>query len=122
MDTQGGRLQITIGGTTFDCRGKCSVKPAGVQVEAGANWSGKGYKTVKPVLAQCDLSFDRGKGIAWDSNFLLADEDVTIAEIDANVTHYFTAAAKVGTPSIDTETGEVSGVTLQSDKYRQART
>ena len=121
MDTQGGRLQITIGSTTYDCRGKCTVKPARVSVDAGVNWSGKGYKTVKPMLASVDLSFDRGKGIAWDETLLLSDEDVTVAEIDAGVTHYLTSAAKVGEPSIDTESGEVSGLSLKSDAYRQVR-
>ena len=121
MDTQGGRLQITIGGGTFDCRGKCNVNPATATADAGVNWSGKGYKTVKPQLATASLSFDRGRGIAWDADFLLRDEDVTIAEIDAGVTHYFTAAAKVGDPSIDTESGEVTGLSIKSDKYRQAR-
>ena len=121
MDTQGGRLQITIGSATFDCRGKCNVEAAEVNVEAGVNWSGKGYKTIKPMLRKASLSFDRGKGVAWDGPFLLKDDDVTIAELDAGVTHYFTAAAKVGTPSTDTETGEVSGLTIQSDQYRQAR-
>ena len=118
MDTQGGRLQITIGSTTYSCRGKCQVDPSLVSVDAGVNWDGKGYKTVKPELAAVSLSFDRGKGLPWTQDWMLKDENVTIVELDAGVTHYLTAATKVGKPTIDTENGEVSGVSLKSDAYR----
>lgn len=121
MDTQGGRLQITIGSTTFSCRGKATVKPARATADAGVNWNGKAFRTIKPQLASVDLSFDRGKGLPWDEGMLLGDQNVTVVEIDAGVSHYLTAAAMVGEPSIDTESGEVSGLSLKSDAYRQVR-
>ncbi|GJD65174.1 phage tail tube protein [Methylobacterium frigidaeris] len=121
MDTKGGRFTLDINGRTYSGRGKATIESSTISRENGANMDGTGYSTVKPKLAKLDLTFDRGVGLEWDEAMILADIDVTFVETDLKpkVTHLFTAASWSGTPSIDSETGEVSGLSIETDKYRQ---
>lgn len=118
MDTKGGRFTAEINGRTFSGRGKATIESSTVEVNAEANQDGTGYATVKPKLASCELTFDRGVGLKWDATMILQTVNLTFVETDVKVTHLFTDARWVGTPSIDTETGEVSGMSIKSDKYQ----
>src|SRR4051812_41596764 len=118
MDTKGGRISITISGQTFTGRGKFSVMPSTVEVKADANQDGSAYRTVKPVLSCLKGSFDRGIGIKWDEAMMLQDIDATFIETDAKVTHLFTTASWANRPEIDSETGEVTGLEIHTDKYQ----
>ncbi|WP_066921701.1 phage tail tube protein [Methylobacterium sp. CCH5-D2] len=119
MQTTGGRFTAEINGRTYKGRGKATIETARVEVAAEANQDGSAFRTVKPKLASCDLTFDRGVGLKWDEALILSDINLTFVETDAKVTHLFTDASWVGTPSLDTETGEVSGLSIKSDKYQQ---
>lgn len=118
MQTTGGRFTAEINGRTYKGRGKATIETARVEVAAEANQDGSGYATVKPKLASCELTFDRGVGLKWDAAMILQTVNLTFVETDAKVTHLFTDARWVGTPQIDTETGEVSGLSIRSDKYQ----
>lgn len=120
MDTKGGRYTITIGGTRYSGRGKASVRPARATPKADANRDGTGFRTVEAKLASIALTFDRGNGIPWDETMLLSDVDVSFKEDDVGVTHYLTKSSWVGEPEIDTDSGEVSGMSLASDQYQKA--
>ena len=72
---------------------------------------------MKPKLATIELTFGRGVGLKWDEAMMLEEVDCTFRETDAKVTHLLTGANWSGEPTIDTETGEVSGLKLESDKY-----
>ncbi|MGU3539981.1 phage tail tube protein [Methylobacterium sp. A54F] len=117
MDTKGGRFTLDMNGRTYSGRGKASISPARATRENGVNMDGTGYSNVKPKLASLDLTFDRGVGLKWDEAMMLDELNVTFVETDARVTHLFTNANWSGDPSIDTETGEVSGLKIESDKY-----
>ncbi|WFS07779.1 phage tail tube protein [Methylobacterium sp. 391_Methyba4] len=121
MDTKGGRYSVRINGQRFSGRGKATIDPAEATPKADPNRDGTAYRTVEPQLPMIALSFDRGsksQAITWTANMLLADVDVTFIEDDAGRTHYFTAGSWVGKPSIDTDTGEVTGMSVASDQYR----
>ncbi|MCJ2098946.1 phage tail tube protein [Methylobacterium sp. E-046] len=121
MDTKGGRYSVRIGGQRFSGRGKASIKPAQATPKADPNRDGTAYRTVEAKLAMVSLSFDRGSktaAISWTSDMLLRDVDVTFIEDDAGRTHYFTSGSWVGEPDIDTDTGEVTGMSVASDQYR----
>ena len=118
MDTKGGRFTLTINGLTYSGRGKATIMPSRVSRTNGVNQDGTGYSTIAPALAGLDLTFDRGVGLAWDETLILADLNVTFIEDDYGATHLFTAAAFEGSPSIDTESGEVSGLSIRTDKYQ----
>ncbi len=119
MDTKGGRFNMTVNGRVLSGRAKATFETALISLENGANQDGSGYSTVKPKLAKLDLTFDRGK-LKWTDAMLLETVDVTFTETDLNppVVHLMTGARWSGTPSLDTETGEVSGLSLESDKYQ----
>lgn len=121
MDTKGGRYSIRIGGQRFSGRGKATVKPAEATPKAEVNRDGSAYRTVEAKLPMISLSFDRGsktQRLVWNAAMILQDVDVTFTEDDANWTHYFTAGSWVGEPDIDTDSGEVSGMSVASDQYR----
>ena len=120
MDTKGGRAAITINGQTFSGRGAGKVMPSRVSLKNDANTDGTGYTTVAAKLAGIDVTFDRGIGLVWDETMLLQQVDVTWKEVDTGVTHYFTAGRWDGDPTIDTATGEVSGLKVMSDKYSRS--
>lgn len=120
MHQAGGRISISIAGRRFNPRGRAVIKPAMLSHEANANHDGTVYRTTKAMPATAELSFDRGSDrFAWDSSFMTGFVDVTIVERDVGVTHLFTRATLVGEPSIDTETGEVSGLSIATDVYQK---
>ena len=115
MDKKGGRISIQIAGRNFTARGSVSISPTTVEQTNDANRDGSKYSTVKPKLASADISFDRGEriGIVFNDALLLADFNATIFEEDARITHFFTGASWGGAPSLDTETGEISGMKIE---------
>lgn len=121
MDTKGGRYSIRCNGQRFSGRGKASIKPARATPKADPNRDGSSYRTVEAKLSTVAMSLDRGSkadNFKWDEAMLLKDVDVTFIEDDAGRTHYFTAGSWVGEPEIDTDTGEVTGMSVASDQYR----
>lgn len=118
MDRKGGRVSIAINGRTFTARSSVSIMPATVERTNGVNRDGTGYSTIAPKLASADISFDRGErsGIVFNDAMLIEDINVTIFEEDARITHFFTSAGFGGTPSIDTESGEVTGLKVETDR------
>ncbi len=120
MDTKGGRVAITINGQTFSGRGAAKIMPSRVSLKSDANTDGTGYTTIAAKLAGMDVSFDRGIGLIWDETMLLQSIDLTFKETDTGVTHYLTAGRWDGDPTLDTATGEVTGLKVLSDKYSRS--
>ena len=119
MDTKGGRVSLEINGRRFSVRASAKVMPSTVELENGANMDGSGYSTTKPVLAKLDITFDRGpSGINWTDAFLLQKVNITFQEDDVRATHLFTGGRFSGRPEIDTATGEVSGLSVETDTYQ----
>ncbi|RXF67686.1 phage tail tube protein [Hansschlegelia zhihuaiae] len=121
MDKKGGRFSLTISGRTYSGRGVATLNPARATPSTGVNQDGTGYVTVTPQLARLSLSLDRGSGFFWTEGELLPAVDVTFIEDDVGVTHYLTQASWDGQPSVDSGSGEVTGMTLASDRYKATR-
>jgi hypothetical protein len=125
MYQAGGRISITIGGVRYSPRGKAMIKPAQLQHAAMTNHDGTVSRSTVAKPAEADLTFDRGSNAGgtarpkWDVNFMLPFYDITIAETDVKVLHMFTGATIVGEPAIDTETGEVTGLSIATGNYTQ---
>jgi len=119
MITAGGRIDLEMNGEVYKPRGVVKIMPTSVEVESGTNMNGSGYRTIKPVNAKIELTFERDR-FRWDDKMMLADWNVTVVERDVKptVTHVATAATMVGRPEIDTATGELTGITLETDAYR----
>jgi hypothetical protein len=128
MHQAGGRITVTLGGQRYSPRGKAMLFPAGLQHAANVNHDGTVSRSTMAQSVRAELTFDRGaasSGFArpkWDSAFMLEFINVTIAETDAGVVHHFTNATMIGEPSIDTETGEISGLSIAcaAGNYTQA--
>lgn len=118
MDTKGGRFTLEINGRSFSGRGEAKIKPARAVPEVGVNMDSTAYRTVKPTLAGLDLSFDRGVGLLWTEDMMLQSINVTFVEKDAGRTHLYTNASWSGEPEINTATGEVTGLSIQTDRYQ----
>lgn len=110
---KGGRFTLDINGQSFSGRAKATINPAGATRENVANQDGTKSSMVKPKLPSLELTFDRGVGLVWDEDMMLLDLNVTFVETDAKRTHLFTDASWSGDPSIDTESGEVSGLKIE---------
>jgi hypothetical protein len=118
MDNRGGRGTLEINGRRFSVRGSATIMPNLATPTSGANMDGSGYTTIAPKLASGAFSFDRGAGFQWTDAFLLGRMNVTWREDDVGTTHLFTGARFNGDPSLDTATGEVTGLTIVSDSYQ----
>ena len=127
MYQAGGRITITIGGQRYSPRGKAIIKPAQLSHELMTNHDGTVSRATKAMPATAELTFDRGNqaiGTArpkWDSSFMLPFYDITIRETDTGVLHLFSGATIVGEPAIDTESGEVTGLSVGTDNYTQSK-
>jgi len=110
----GGRFTVDLNGRRYKGRGKATISPAAATRENGANMDGSMFSNVKPKLVSLELTFDRGVGLTWDEGDMLEDLNVTFVETDAKRTHLFTDAAFSGEPSIDSESGEVSGLKIET--------
>ena len=111
MDNKGGRYVLEINGQVFSGRGKASVDSSGVSIDNGSNMDGTMFSTVKPELISLDLTIDRrDQSTRWDTAMMLQSLNVSFAETDAKVTHVMTAARWQGKPTLDTSTGEITGL------------
>jgi hypothetical protein len=113
----GTRVILTIhgpnGARRVAVRGSLTVKPTTVETEAAANSDGSLYVTTKPVPAEAELKLSDGCGLRLD-DLLNCYIDATMEMIDIRRTYLWTKARMVGRPSIETETGEITGLKLVS--------
>ena len=124
----GGRISAAFNGVRYSPRGKATIFPAGLQHAINVNHDGTTSRSTRAQATRVELTFDRGaasSGFArprWDAAFMQGFYNFTLAETDTGVTHYFSNATIVGEPVIDTETGEVSGLTIacSAHDYTQA--
>jgi hypothetical protein len=123
MQQVGGRISMTCDGVRYSPRGKATIDNAGVENEAFANSDGSGSRTTKNKLVTAEITLDRGnvdlgtnRPTSSTINTLMkAFSDWTIIEQDTGVSHLFTQASLIGTPKLDTETGEISGLTITTE-------
>lgn len=115
----GGKISITIDGKRYSARGDITLQPTTLEVTGEANHDGSAYFTSKPVLASASMSFSMPCGLKWDDEMAKCAIDVTIVEEQNNRVHLFTKARLIGRPSLNISNGEVSGLTVMSDRYSQ---
>lgn len=129
MNKTGGRISMQIDGVNYSARGEVKIMPSTVSLENGVNRDGSGYSTVKPELARAECTFDpragatneNGAPLIYSESLLLASVNATIVELNTGTTHLLTGASFSGKPEIDTSTGEVSGLALETDRYQVIR-
>ncbi|WP_454626954.1 phage tail tube protein [Bradyrhizobium cenepequi] len=124
MHTSGGRVSVTINGTNYSARGVITIAPSNATAQSGVNQDGSLYRTMAPKARTAELTFDRfvdvdGEPLVWDERVLAATNfGCTFIEQDTGRTHLISGAFFVGDPQLDTSTGEVSGLSIAGDAYK----
>lgn len=123
MHTSGGRVSILVNGSVYRARGEIKLNPARISTAVEANQDGSLYKTVKPMPAIAECSFDRfldaqDKPLRWNDDILRMNNiAATYLEQDTGVTTLLTNASFVGEPSINLANGEVDGLKIAAESY-----
>lgn len=126
--TSGGRVSTVINGIAYSARGVITLNASNINVSAGANQDGSVYRTVAPKPRTAELTFDRfvdidGEPLRWAENLMEQENlPITFVEQDGQrLTHILTGGFFTGEPTMDTSTGEVSGLGLAADSYKTLR-
>lgn len=114
----GGRISIDVGGKRYSARGDITLSPTNVEISGDANHDGSAYFVSKPVLYGAAMTFTQPCGIVWNDEMARCAINVTIVEEQNGRSHLFTAARLVGRPSINLSNGEVSGLSILTDRYQ----
>lgn len=114
----GGRISIDIGGKRYSARGDITLTPTNLEVAGEANHDGTAYFTAKPVLYGASMNFTAPCGLVWNDELARCAINVTIVEEQNGRAHLFTGARLVGRPSLNLSNGEVSGLSIMSDRYQ----
>lgn len=116
----GGRVSLKINGKPYDVRASVSINVWGFERTAENNQNGSMYVTTKSKPYTAELTFSDGCDVDLE-DLKNCSLDVTIELTDLRRTHYFTKAIVVGSPSINTETGEISGLQIASMFHRSQK-
>lgn len=124
MHTSGGRVSTVIGGVAYSARGVITLNPSNMNVSAGVNQDGSVYRTVAPKARTAEITFDRfvdndGVPLKWAENIMeQVNLGITFVEQDGGLTHILSGGFFTGEPTMDTSTGEVSGLGLAAEAYK----
>ena len=117
--SSGGTLRLTIDGTVYAVRGSATVNPAKYDISAESNMDGSLYTTYKPVPVKAEFALSDSCGLSIKQIQSAQCVDATL-ELDAvGKTYIFVGAAIVGMPSLNIETGEISGLSLVAADTRE---
>lgn len=116
-----GFFHLQIGDKRYSVSGAARIRPGYVERATGAASDGRMWATETPVLSEADLVF---------MNFCDADPleifaqrckiQATFVEDSRGFRHYFTDAVAAGRPEIDFANGQVSNISIRTDKYSRA--
>lgn len=115
----GGTLRLTLGGVVYPVRGNVSIMPTKFEVSEGANLDGSVYTTRKPVPATVEMTISDSCGLSLTTLANQACVDATVELDSVGRTYVLVNGTVVGRPSLDPETGEISGVKLVATDVRE---
>lgn len=118
-DNAGGRVALTVDGEKYSVRAAVTVRPSRIEVDGEANQDGSVYFLTKPVPGEADIVLSDRCGLPTDKLINGCLVDATITLIDMARTYLFTRARMTGRPVLNTETGELSGMTIKSAQVKQ---
>lgn len=118
-DNAGGRVELTIGGQKYAARAAVTIRPTNVEVTGGANQDGSQYFTTAPRLFEMDITFSDRCGLRIGDLAGGCLIDVTANLVDMKRRYLFTRARMTGRPSVNSETGEISGMTVMAQIAKQ---
>jgi hypothetical protein len=117
----GGFFHLQIGDRKYSVAGEARIRPGYVERNTGAASDGRMWATETPQLSEADLIF---------YNFCDADPlevfagrckiDATFVEETRGFRHYFNQAVAAGRPEINMSNGQVTNISIRTDKYSRA--
>ena len=113
----GGRVDITLNGTTYHPVADVDYEPSDIEVDTVVNQDGTIGRSVKPKPFKVSITYRRMGGLSV-AQLMSESIDFSMIERDTGNSVLLTNAHHEGTPKVNTTTGEVSGLTLVSDQFR----
>lgn len=115
----GGRMSLRFSnGELIALRATVNLVPTRMTVSAVTNQNGSVDRTGEMKPGTCEISFaDYGHNYG---QLISGDRfNATLIEEFSGVSHYFTNAFLSGDPSVNRLTGEVTGLTLNYERYNK---
>lgn len=117
----GGRISVKGSiGYALSLRGTINVNAAHSSNEAVTNQDGRVDRVMTPTAPSAEVTF-ADDGINLDQLLNADRHNVTIIEEKTGVTHMFTNAFWVGSPSSNRANGELTGLSITADVYSRLR-
>lgn len=113
--TSGGRVVITANGQKWSARTAAKIDYTDNERTVVANQDGSIAVQIKPMPPKATFSISNDCNLDLDS-LEACNFDATFDMIDARMKFFFTNATRVGRPSLNTETGEISGIEITAQK------
>jgi hypothetical protein len=117
-NSAGGTVRLTIDGQIYSPRGSVTIMPTTKEKTAESNLDGTVYVTSKNVPAKIDVSISDGCGLSLEDLMNHACTEATVELDEVGRTYVLVQATVVGRPSLNPETGEISGISLVAKRIR----
>lgn len=117
-DNVGGRVILTIDNVRYQSRGGITIQPTTFTKDVGAHDDGTIYVTTRAKPARASFALSDRCGLILDTLVKACHVDVTLELIDMKKTFLFTRATVIGDPSINTDSGEISGLSIVSSQVK----
>lgn len=117
----GGRISVRLAtGTLVSLRGTFEVMPARQSNESMTNQDGSTDRVGTPTSPRANVTFKAGD-VDVSAIMTAARQNITITEEFTGVGHYFLNAFFAGEPSVNRLNGEVSGLQIVGEDYRETK-
>ena len=118
----GGIMHFTLAGTPLTIRGKVKTSPSNVKAEKIANSDGSISRAFAVTGYGAEVTFEdspvgTATALDWDGILKGGPYNASLVEDQIGVLHTWTAMVFTGAPSVDRETGEVTGLEIHSPTY-----
>lgn len=115
----GGEMRFTFNASPLVLRAAISYNPTRFEFEGMANQDNSVSRTVKPTAYNFEVTFEDGADVDWDAVMLGGPYNVTVVEDTTGTLHMWTGSQFTGRPSVNRESGEVSGIAGIARSYRK---
>jgi len=114
----GGEMTFTYGGAPLVLRAKFDSELVPFEADGGANQDGSVYRTLKPTGYMFeplfeDTAISTPTNMDWEAIIRGGPYNCTLVETQTGRLYTWTAAQFEGTPRLDHQTGEVSGIKMR---------
>jgi len=117
--SSGGIVRITVDGQVYPVRGSVTVEASDVERTEGANIDGSIFVNSKPVPPMISGTLSDTCGLSLTQLMSVKCTDVSVEMPEVGRTLVLINATITGKPSLNPETGEISGVKFVGQSMRE---